>query len=141
MELHKITDDLTVASQVDPASVPLLAVQGFRSIICNRPDGESAGQPTFRSVEQAAAAQGIEFVNLPVPPNAISDADAAAFGMALDELPKPVLAYCRSGTRCTVLWSLSQAGKRPIQEILLLAMRAGYDMSALIPRLHKLHRP
>ncbi|MGO9547676.1 MAG: TIGR01244 family sulfur transferase [Rhodomicrobium sp.] len=138
MELHKITNDLSVASQLDAAAIPLLAAQGFRAIICNRPDGEAYGQPDFRSVEQAAQAQGIRIIYMPVPGNAVGDSDAAAFGRALEELPAPVLAYCRSGTRCTVLWSLSQAGKRPIQEIVLLAMRAGYDMSALVPRLKKL---
>ena len=76
----------------------------------------------------------------PVQSNAIGDPDIAAFGKALEELPGPVFAYCRSGTRCTVLWSLSQAGKLPIQVILLKAMRAGYDMSPIVPRLEKMQR-
>jgi sulfide:quinone oxidoreductase len=139
MELHKINDDLTVTGQIDAGAVPLLAERGFRSIICNRPDGEAPDQPDSGAIEQAAAAQGLRFVNLPVSPNSIGDADASAFAKALDELHKPILAYCRAGTRSAVLWSLSQAGKRPVQDILLSAMRAGYDMSALVPRLQKLH--
>jgi sulfide:quinone oxidoreductase len=141
MELHKITEDLTVAPQIDPAEIPLLAAQGFRTIICNRPDGEGPGQPSFQAIEEAAAAAGIKAVYQPVQGNAIGDTDADAFGKALGELPKPVLAYCRSGTRCTVLWSLSEAKKRPVQDILLKAIRAGYDLSALEPRLQKLQRP
>jgi sulfide:quinone oxidoreductase len=141
MELHKLTDELTVAGQIGPGSIPELARQGFRAVICNRPDGESPDQPGFRAIEEAAAAQGMKAVYLPVASNAISDADVEAFGKALDELPKPVMAYCRSGTRCTVLWSLSQAGKRPVQDILLRAIRAGYDLSALQPRLEKLQEP
>jgi sulfide:quinone oxidoreductase len=142
MGLHKLTDDLTVAGQIDPAEIPLLAAQGIRSIICNRPDGEVPGQPSFSAVEQAAAASGIEAVNLPVVSNAIGDADAASFGKALEDLPKPILAYCRSGTRSAVLWSLSEAaGKRPIQDILSKAAQAGYDLSALAPRLEKMQRP
>ncbi len=137
MELHKITDNLTVAGQIEAAEIPLLAAQGFRSIVCNRPDGESPGQPAFQTVEQAAAAAGMKAVYQPVQSNAIGDADADAFGTALNELPGPVLAYCRSGTRCAVLWSLSQAGKLPVQDILLKAIRAGYDLSSLEPRLQK----
>jgi len=141
MDLHKLTEDLTVAGQIDLAEIPSLAAQGIRSIICNRPDGEVAGQPPFSAVEQAAAASGIETLYLPVVSNVISEADAEAFGEALEDLPKPVLAYCRSGTRSAVLWSLSEVGKRPIEDILSKAAQAGYDLSALSPRLEKMQRP
>jgi sulfide:quinone oxidoreductase len=140
MELHKITDDLSVASQLDAAALPLVAERGFRSVICNRPDGEAYGQPAFGPIEQAAAALGIKTAYQPVSSNAVSDADGAAFGKLLEELPKPILAYCRSGTRCTMLWALSEAPKRPYKDIVLQAMRAGYDLTGLIPRLLKLHR-
>jgi len=140
MELHRITEDLTVASQLDAAAVPLVAARGFRALICNRPDGEASGQPAFGPVEEAARAAGLKAVYQPVAPNAVSDADGAAFGKLLEELPKPVLAYCRSGTRCTVLWALSQAGKQPSGEILQRAKAAGYDLMSLVPRLEKLSR-
>lgn len=141
MELHEITEGLSVASQLDPADVPLIAARGFRAIICNRPDGEAIGQPAFGAVEEAARAAGIKTVYQPVPSNFVSDADGAAFGKLLEELPKPVLAYCRTGTRCTILWALSQAPKQPAAGIMLRAMRAGYDLSKLEPRLHSLFRP
>jgi sulfide:quinone oxidoreductase len=142
MDLRKLTDDLSVAGQVDPAEIPLLAAQGIRSIICNRPDGEAAGQPPFTMVEQTAAAFGIKVLYLPVVSSAIGDAEVASFGKALEELPKPALAYCRSGTRSAVLWSLNEAaGGRPIQDILSKAAQAGYDLSALSPRLEKMQRP
>ena len=141
MELHKITEDLSVASQLGAADVPLIAAQGFRAIICNRPDGEAAGQPAFGSIEEAARAAGMKFAYQPVPSNAVSDADGAAFGELLEELPKPVLAYCRSGTRCTILWALSEAPKQPAGQIMLRAMRAGYDLSKLEPRLNILAKP
>ena len=142
MDLHKISEDLTVTGQVDPAAIPNLAAQGISSLICNRPDGETPGQPSFSAVEQAAAAAGIKTLYLPVVSSSISDVDVAAFGKALDELPKPILAYCRSGTRSTVLWALSEAArKRPIEDILSAAARAGYDLSGLIPRLEQAQRP
>jgi sulfide:quinone oxidoreductase len=140
MKLHKLTDDLAVTGQIDPRDIPLLAAKGIRAIICNRPDGEAAEQPSYRQIEEAAAAQGMKIVYQPVS-GVIGDADAQAFGKALGDLPKPVLAYCRSGTRCTALWSLSEAGKRPVQEILQRTMQAGYDMTGLVPRLEKARRP
>ncbi len=141
MELHKITEDLSVASQLDAADIPLIAAKGFRAIVCNRPDGEAIGQPAFGPVEAAARAAGMAVAYQPVPSAAVSDADGAAFGKLLEELPKPVLAYCRTGTRCTVLWALSQAPQQPAGEIMLRAMRAGYDLSRLEPRLKNLFRP
>jgi sulfide:quinone oxidoreductase len=141
MELHKITEDLSVASQLEAADVPAIAAKGFRAIVCNRPDGEAAGQPAFGSVEEAARAAGMKVAYQPVPSNAVSDADGAAFGKLLEELPKPVLAYCRSGTRCTILWALSEAPKQPASQIMLRAIRAGYDLSKLEPRLNGLAKP
>jgi sulfide:quinone oxidoreductase len=61
-------------------------------------------------------------------------ADAQEFGALLAELPKPVLAYCRSGTRCATLWSLSEAGKRPLSDIVARAAAAGYDVAAVMQR-------
>ncbi len=137
MELKKLTDDLAVAGQIDPADMQQLAAEGIRAIICNRPDGEAPDQPSYREIEKAAAAQGIKTVYQPVISGAIGDGDVLAFEQALGELPKPVLAYCRSGTRCTALWSLGEAGKRPVDDILTRALKAGYDMSGLLPRLQK----
>lgn len=136
MALNKLTDELAVAGQIAPADVPALAAEGIRAIICNRPDGEAFEQPPFQDIERAAAENGVQIIYQPVQTGAIGDADVLAFEAAVNDLPKPVLAYCRSGTRCTALWALSEAGKRPVQEILDRAMKAGYDMSGLAPRLH-----
>ncbi len=140
MELRQLTDGVTVAGQIDPTEIPLLAQKGFRTIICNRPDGEAADQPSFAEVEKAAAAHGMTVFYIPVAGSAIGETDVEAFGQALASSPQPVLAYCRSGTRSAVLWSLSQAGKLPIEDILLRAMRAGYDLSAMEPRLEAMQR-
>ena len=140
MDLHKISEDLTVASQLNADDIPLIASQGFRSLVCNRPDGEAMGQPAFGLVEQEARAAGMTTVYQPVSSSAVSDADGAAFGKALEELPKPVLAYCRTGTRCTVLWALSQAPSRASAEIVQQAKGAGDDLTGLLPRLQELYK-
>jgi len=80
-----------------------LKAKGFRAIICNRPDHKDPGQPDF-------AAAGLEARHIPVRSDAISPADVAAFGRAIDELPGPVLGYCRSGKRSTAMWSKARTG-------------------------------
>jgi sulfide:quinone oxidoreductase len=135
MLVKKLTDDVSVAAQIDADDVPALAARGFRTIVCNRPDGEAPEQPSFGEIEKAAAAHGVTIRYQPVQSGSISDVDVLAFREAVESLPKPLLAYCRSGTRCAMLWSLSQAGRRPAQDILGCALAAGYDMSGLLERL------
>jgi sulfide:quinone oxidoreductase len=135
MLLRRLTNELAVAGQITPGDMPGLAAQGICGIICNRPDGEAPGQPTYAEIEKAAAANGIKTAYLPVVTTAISDEDAATFGRLLDELPSPVLVYCRSGMRSTALWALSQAGKIPVKDIVEAAAMAGYDLRPFVPRL------
>ncbi len=135
MEVRKLTGELAVAGQITASDVQTLAAEGIRGIVCNRPDGEAPGQTPYTAIEKAAAEHGITIVYQPVSPAGISDSDAAAFGKIVSELPKPALAYCRSGTRCTVLWGLSQAGKLAPEEIVATAAKAGYDLMPFLPRL------
>ncbi len=130
----KLTKDISVAEQITPESVAELAAAGFKAIICNRPDGEGADQPLYREIADAAASAGIETRYIPVTSGKVSDADAAAFATALSELPKPILAYCRSGTRSTTLWALAEAGKRPADAIVEIAREAGYDVTGVMSR-------
>jgi sulfide:quinone oxidoreductase len=132
MNIRKITDELSVSPQISVSDVAGIAAAGFRAVICNRPDGESADQPPSDDVAAAVKASGLEWRMQPV--SQISRADAEAFGKLLAELPKPVLAFCRSGTRCTALWSLSEIDKRPVDDILARTRAAGYDMAALVQR-------
>ena len=141
MQFNKINDALSVAAQIGAEDAPAIAAAGFRAVICNRPDGESPGQPESRRIEAAVRAAGLAFAYLPVISGAVADEQGEAFGALLAELPGPVLAYCRSGTRCTALWSLSQAAAgREVEAILADAAGAGYDMRGLAPRLDALAR-
>ena len=132
MDIRRITDELSVAPQIGAEDVAAIAAAGFRAIICNRPDGETSDQPCCEDIEAAVKANGLAWRAQPVRSGGVTLEDAAAFGALMADLPKPVLAYCRSGTRCAQLWSLSQAGKRPLPDILALARSAGYDVTALM---------
>jgi sulfide:quinone oxidoreductase len=134
MDIRKITDELSVAPQIAASDIANIAAAGFRSVICNRPDGESTEQPCCGDIEAIVKAHGLVWRSQPVRSGAVTIADAEEFGALLAELPKPVLAYCRSGTRCAILWSLSEAGKRPLSDIVSRANAAGYDVVSVMER-------
>jgi sulfide:quinone oxidoreductase len=135
MELRKISNKVTVSPQIAPDDVTTLKTEGFRAIICNRPDGEGADQPSFGEIEAAAKAAGLEARYVPVQGGLVSDENVEEFAAALEELPRPVLAYCRTGTRSATLWSLNEAKNRPMPEILAATKAAGYDMNGVARRI------
>lgn len=129
----RLEDGLHVAAQISPDDLPGIAAAGFRALICNRPDGEAAGQPDMDAVAAAATRAGLPLVRIPVVGSAIGEGDIAAYRAALDSLPRPILAYCRSGNRSSVLWALARAGELPTDDLLATARAAGYDLGALRP--------
>ena len=136
MNLKSITPILSVSEQIQPQEVTALAAAGFKAIICNRPDGEGADQPSFPEIEAAARAAGMQAAYLPVVSGKVGEEDAQAFVLLMDRLPKPILAYCRTGTRSATLWSLSEAAQgRPLAEIILATKAAGYDMTGVMSAL------
>jgi|TARA_B110000908_G_scaffold102761_1_gene121129 sulfide:quinone oxidoreductase len=134
MEPKKLTASLSVSAQILLTDMQAIKDAGFRAIICNRPDGEGADQPTFAEISQAAPNVGLQATYLPIIAGKVSDNDAAAFDIAMSELPGPVLAYCRTGTRSATLWSLSQSEKRSLADILAVTKAAGYDMRGVVRR-------
>ena len=105
MDIRQITPDYSVAPQIGPDDVEAIRAAGFRSVISNRPDAEDGAVP-HDTVEQAAKAAGLEFRYIPVISGQITMDNVDDQTAALDDLPTPVLAYCRSGARCTNLYGL-----------------------------------
>ncbi|WP_170464825.1 bifunctional protein tyrosine phosphatase family protein/NAD(P)/FAD-dependent oxidoreductase [Ruegeria arenilitoris] len=135
MDLRKISPQFTASPQISIEDVPVIAANGYRAIICNRPDGEAPDQPSFEEIEAAAKAVGIEAQYVPIQSGMVKDTDVLAFGVVLQDLPKPVLAYCRTGTRSVTLWSFHEAPTRPMAEILSATATAGYDMKGVARRI------
>ncbi|MGB7431079.1 MAG: TIGR01244 family sulfur transferase, partial [Ahrensia sp.] len=135
MDLKKITEKVSVSPQITVDDMAAIKQAGFRAIICNRPDGEGADQPSFSEIEAAAKAVGIEARYVPVQTGIVKDSDVEAFGVALEDLQRPVLAYCRSGMRSASLWSFHESKKRPIADILAATKAAGYDMNGVARRI------
>ena len=135
MDIKTITAKVSVSPQITAEDLKDIAAQGYRAIICNRPDGEGADQPSFEEVEAAAKAVGIEARYVPVQSGMVRDEDVVAFGAALKEIQRPVLAYCRTGTRSATLWSFHESKKRPMPEVLAATKAAGYDMTGVARRI------
>ena len=136
MDIRKIDETISVTPQILPEELAELAALGFRSVIANRPDGEDAGQPTQDQIARAAAEAGLDFRFIPVRPGGLTPELVAEFGQAMDDLPGPVLAYCRSGTRSATIWALSQSGLKSRDEILAAGAHAGYDLRGIASMLH-----
>jgi sulfide:quinone oxidoreductase len=135
MDIRHLAPELSVSEQIFPNQLAELKEAGFRTVVCNRPDGEGSDQPLFAEIKRAAEAVGIEAHYLPAESGKVTDEQGIAFGKLLETLPKPVLAYCRSGMRSTTMWALSQAGKQSLPHIVETAKKAGFDMKGVIRRI------
>lgn len=131
MELKRINQHVTVSPQISPEDVPAIKAAGFVAIINNRPDGEAPGQPSSDAIQRAAQAAGLVYHFIPLGREGVSPDMVERTKNALEGSAGPVFCYCRSGTRSTTLWALSEAGKKPASEIIAEAAGAGYDMSHL----------
>jgi sulfide:quinone oxidoreductase len=130
-----LTENVAVAPQLRLEDLDAIAQAGYKAVINNRPDGESPDQPPQEAIAARAAELGLAYRYVPVVSGQFTPQDVAAFRKALDELEGPVVAFCRSGTRSSVLWAMANAGQMPEDDIIAIAARAGYDLSALRGRL------
>ena len=107
---RQVAPDVCVAGQLTPEAMAEAARLGFRSVVNNRPDFEHGpDQPTNAAIEAAAQAAGLEYRFLPVSGGWQSPQEIAAFARLLEELPRPLLVFCRSGARSARLFAQAQA--------------------------------
>jgi uncharacterized protein (TIGR01244 family) len=106
LPIRALTPDVCVAPQLSPEAMAEAARAGFKSVINNRPDFEHGpDQPTSAQIEAAALAAGLAYRWLPVDSGYQSPEQIAAFAQLMQELPRPILAFCRSGARSTRLYA------------------------------------
>ena len=108
MNVQKISETYSISAQIAPENVAEIAKMGFKSIICNRPDGEGMMQPSFDAIANAASEAGISAKHMPVAPGPAQLQDAQNLYVALIELEAPVFAYCGSGARAANLWNMCE---------------------------------
>lgn len=134
-----LTDEILVAPQIGTDAVAEAAAQGVTLIVNNRPEGESDDQTPGEDIEAAARAAGLDYVAIPITHAGFSQPQVDAMAAALGGSKGKVLAYCRSGTRSTLLWSLAQAkGGADPDALTGIAADAGYDLTPVRPLLDML---
>lgn len=131
MELKRINEHVSVSPQISPEDVTAIKAAGFVAIVNNRPDGEAPDQPPSAVIEKAAHEAGLAYHHIPLGREGVSPQMVEQTKSVLEGSAGPVFCYCRSGTRSTTLWALSQAGKQPATDIISAAANAGYDVSHL----------
>lgn len=129
---RKVTDSLFVSPQIGTAEIEAAKQLGVRLIVNNRPEEESADQTPGDEIEAATRALGMDYVAIPVTHAGFSQWQVQAMADALARAQGPVLAYCRSGTRSTLLWALAEAsGGGDPDTIAAKAAAAGYDITPI----------
>jgi uncharacterized protein (TIGR01244 family) len=131
LDLKRINDHVSVSGQISPEDVATLKSLGFVAIVNNRPDGESPDQPASEEIEAAANAAGLAYHAIPLGREGVNAELVEKTKAVIEGSDGPVFCFCRSGTRSTTLWALSQAGEMNASEIISQAAEAGYDMSHL----------
>lgn len=135
MDIREVTPGFAVAPQIQPGDLLELASKGYTAVICNRPDGEEAGQPGVDAIRAAAQDAGLAFHHIPVSGGEFPEPAIAAFCAVRRGTKGPVLAYCRTGTRSITLETLANPQGRSVEERLGDAEAAGYDLSGLASQL------
>lgn len=131
-DFRQLSGNFWASPQITLADVQAAAAAGFALVINNRPERESGDQTPGADIEAAVRAAGMGYCAIPVSPGGFTREQVEAMAKALGEAEGPVLAYCRSGTRSTLLWSLARAaaGEDP-QAIADAALQAGYDIAPI----------
>ena len=142
-QFRRLSDSVMASPQISLGDIAAAHAQGVSLIICNRPDDEDEGQLSSAVIQQAASDKGIGFLSIPITHTGFSqrqvDAMADALERTLAEPQGKVLAYCRSGTRSTLLWALAQSanGGDP-EQLAQQARAAGYDVGPVRPAMDML---
>ncbi len=135
MDLRQITPGYSVTPQIDPADVATLAAMGVKTLICNRPDAENPPALQAAAIQAEAEAHGIDFVFNPFTGPTMTQDHIDEQADAIADSDGPVVAYCASGNRSTVVWAFGAAGAVPVDSIIQTATAHGYAFEHLRPAL------
>lgn len=108
MDIREINDEYAVSGQISAEDLKALKEMGYKAIVCHRPDHETEGQPDFSAIAAEAEKLGLEIRHVPVGQNGVQADQVQAFVDCLDEMPRPMLGYCRSGARSTRIYEMAQ---------------------------------
>lgn len=135
MNIRNITEGYNVSPQISAEDVPAIKAAGITTVICNRPDMEVPPTHKAAAIRAAVEAEGLRFEEVPITHQTMTPDRVSAQLAIIEASEGPVLAYCASGTRSSVLWALSQATQQSADDILKAVGQAGYDLSGMRPML------
>lgn len=138
MDIRQITPGYAVSPQIAPEDLPAIAAAGFTTVIDNRPDGEIPPDWHAAKMRAAAEAVGLVFIENPVVGGALTLDNVLRQKEAIAASTGPVLAYCASGNRSSIVWALAHAGKMPTNDLIGLPARHGYQLEGLRPQIEAL---
>ncbi len=138
MDARTLTPRYSVSPQISVDDVPAIVAAGYKTVICNRPDVEVPPSHQAAALRAAVEAAGLQFEELALTHQTMNAANVAQQRALYENCPGPVLAYCASGTRCSVVWALAEAETLSVDEILATTSEAGYDLEGLRPTLQNL---
>ena len=135
MDIRPLSPTFAVSAQISAEDIPAIVDAGYKTIICNRPDMEVP--PNYQSAAIGAAAQaaGLSFIVLPVTHHGLGIDLITTQKAQMADATGPILAYCASGTRSSIVWSLTQAGEMPTDQIIAATAAAGYDLGGMGPQI------
>jgi uncharacterized protein (TIGR01244 family) len=138
MDIRALTPDYAVSPQIEPGDLAAIRAAGYVTVIDNRPDSEIPDHLHTPVMQAAAEALGLIFVANPVIGGQWTLENATAQAAAIAASPGPVLAYCASGNRSSIVWALANAGRHPVEELVGLPARFGYQLDHLRPQIEAL---
>ena len=138
MDIRPLSPDFAVSPQIAVEDIPAIVAAGYKTIICNRPDAEVPPSHQAAAIGDAATAAGLTFIVNPVTHQGLNMDMIDSQKAAMDDSDGPVLAYCASGTRSSIVWSFAQAKDMPTDEIIAATTKAGYDLGGMRGQLEAL---
>lgn len=128
--MRELPGDVFVTGQLMPAQLLALAEQGVMSFINNRPDQEAPLQPTSDDMEQAAMAMSLDYFHIPMAGNLTPGLIEASL-TAYQNAPRPIVAFCASGTRSAALWAFAHVDQLGVDSVMAALTGAGYSLEQL----------
>ena len=137
MTYSRLDDTLSVAPQITPDDLPDIVEQGFKAVICNRPDNEVPSDLSSDALRAACEAAGLTFHNIPLAPGGLTPEAVTAQANVIANAQGPILAYCASGTRSAILWAFASASQstHPPDDIAKALDKAGYAFPGIAAQL------
>lgn len=125
----KINDQLTIAGKLAPEQLQQAASEGYKSVLNLRSPEEEG---FLKDEQQQVEAAGMQYVNIPVKPDGMTDKLTDRVLDQIDQLPKPALIHCASSMRAGAMAFMSVATRQGMTaaQVFEKAEEAGFDCDA-----------